>query len=83
MVDPTPNTIENKMLYVSFNQDASCFAVSTDKGFQIFSSNPFKETYRRSNFKKIILIRPRRWNWPNPNAEQVKHSCSSRGRSQP
>lgn len=52
MVDSTPNTVENKMLYVSFNQDASCFAVSTDKGFQIFSSNPFKETYRRSNFIK-------------------------------
>lgn len=44
----TNHDIQNKMLYVSFNQDSSCFAISTEKGFQIYNTIPFKETFKRS-----------------------------------
>lgn len=38
---------ENKILNISFNQDQGCFAVSTEKGFRIFNSYPFKDTFQR------------------------------------
>ena len=47
------NNNNNKMLYVSFNQDASCFSAATETGFTIFNLNPFKEIITRS---KIILF---------------------------
>lgn len=51
MVESLNNSVSeipNKMLYVSFNQDSSCFSIGTEKGFQIFNSDPFQETFRRS-----------------------------------
>lgn len=39
---------EEQMLFVNFNQDGSCFAVGTEKGFKIFNSFPFKDTFERS-----------------------------------
>ena len=41
-------SIEDQMLFVTFNQDASCFAVGTEKGFKIFNSFPFKDSFERS-----------------------------------
>ena len=37
----------NKIISISFNQDSSCFAVGTEKGFDIFTSNPFKLQFKR------------------------------------
>ena len=37
----------NRILDVSFNQDQGCFSVSTDKGFRIFNTYPFKDTFQR------------------------------------
>jgi hypothetical protein len=48
-------SIEDQMLFVTFNQDASCFAVGTEKGFKIFNSFPFKDSFERSKFNYIIL----------------------------
>ncbi len=45
-------SVEDQMLFVTFNQDASCFAVGTEKGFKIFNSFPFKDSFERS--KKTI-----------------------------
>ena len=45
-------TSEDQMLFVTFNQDASCFAVGTEKGFKIFNSFPFKDSFERS---KLII----------------------------
>lgn len=44
MVDST----KNQMLYATFNQDGSCFALSTENGFGIYNSNPFKDNFYRS-----------------------------------
>ncbi len=53
-------SVEDQMLFVTFNQDASCFAVGTEKGFKIFNSFPFKDSFERSNNQlnneQIILI---------------------------
>jgi WD40 repeat protein len=38
---------DDQMLYVSFNQDASCFAVGTERGFKIYNSYPFKDNFER------------------------------------
>lgn len=57
-------SVEDQMLYVTFNQDASCFAVGTEKGFKIFNSFPFKDSFERSNNnpldkKQFIFIQKR------------------------
>lgn len=41
--------IEDQMLCITFNQDASCIAVGTEKGFKIYNANPFKDSFDRSN----------------------------------
>lgn len=41
------DTFSNKILGISFNQDQTCFSIGTDKGFQIFNSFPFKNTFKR------------------------------------
>lgn len=46
MVEPT-ETPANKILDISFNQDQGCFAISNEKGFRIFNSYPFKDTFSR------------------------------------
>jgi len=37
----------DSMLYINFNQDASCFAVGTETGFRIYNTNPYKGTFIR------------------------------------
>ena len=50
----------DKILYMSFNQDSSCFAIGTEKGFGIFNSFPFLKTVERSkmiiNFLQIWKV---------------------------
>jgi len=38
----------NRILDINFNQDQGCFAISTEQGFHIFNSYPFKETFSRN-----------------------------------
>ncbi len=46
MVEPV-EAPANRILDISFNQDQGCFAISTEKGFRIFNSFPFKDTFQR------------------------------------
>lgn len=50
------NTLKNSMLYVTFNQDASCFAVGTETGFRIYSSYPYKDSFTREMGGGIGII---------------------------
>ena len=38
----------NKMLYISFNQNCSCFAIGTESGFTIYSTFPYKDKFTRT-----------------------------------
>ena len=38
---------DEKCLYLTFNQDSSLFCVGTNKGFRVFTSNPFKCVEKR------------------------------------
>ncbi|XP_051141556.1 autophagy-related protein 18a-like isoform X2 [Andrographis paniculata] len=44
---PNPNPSPVKLLHLSFNQDYGCFAAGTDRGFQIYGCDPFREIFRR------------------------------------
>ena len=50
---PTGNT---SMLYVTFNQDSSCFAIGTETGFSIYNSFPFKDSFQRDMNGGIGII---------------------------
>jgi len=38
----------NRIVCMRFNQDYSCFVCGTEKGFHVFSSVPFKDTFQRN-----------------------------------
>jgi len=42
------NDDEDRMLYISYNQDTTGFSVGTEKGFKIFNTYPFELCYERS-----------------------------------
>lgn len=37
----------NEILYISFNQDFTCFVCGTETGFRVYSTDPFRLTHRR------------------------------------
>lgn len=44
----TENTPQTKILSISFNQDQGCFAISHERGFLVYNSNPFDLRVKRN-----------------------------------
>ena len=44
------------ILYLTFNQDNTCFACGTEFGFKIFTCYPFKQTFTRDMGGGIAII---------------------------
>jgi len=42
-----PSEIPQKILYISLNQDHTCFAVGTSHGFYVFSVDPLKDRFHK------------------------------------
>ena len=51
------NSNMDTILSISFNQDASCFAAGTERGFRIFNTFPYKDNFERGrNFIYIMIL---------------------------
>ena len=49
MVDSSVSSFKDDgLLYISFNQDFSCFVAGTERGFKIYNSYPFALKHERS-----------------------------------
>lgn len=44
------------VLYLEFNQDNTCLACGTEKGFKIFFTSPFQELISRGIRKRRTLL---------------------------
>ncbi len=45
--------IEEKILFMNFNQDFNCFCIGTETGYIIYNVDKYKRIFHRSNFKFI------------------------------
>ena len=45
-----PSTPKEQILYAGFNQDQGCFTLGTSKGFRIFNTYPYKDTFHRGKY---------------------------------
>jgi WD40 repeat protein len=55
MVESFPKELPS-LLYLTFNQDSSCFAIGTESGFSIYNSVPYKDSFERNMNGGIGII---------------------------
>ena len=53
MQKPNEDEIEEKILFINFNQDYNCFCVGTGTGYIICNYDKYKRIFDRSEFKFI------------------------------
>lgn len=41
------DTKDDEMLFINYNQDATCLGVGSEKGFQIYSISPLRDSFER------------------------------------
>ena len=46
---------KDEILYIGFNQDQGCFACGTQRGFKIFNTHPFKDTFKRGKLRALMI----------------------------
>ena len=46
-----PNEINNKILFINFNQDFNCFCVGTEEGYIICNAENYKRIFHRGKSK--------------------------------
>ena len=46
----------NKVLFINYNQDYSCFCVGTEEGYIICNVEKYKRIFDRSNIIILILL---------------------------
>jgi hypothetical protein len=51
-----PGSAGKSILDISFNQDQGCFVISTNNGFKIYNSYPYKDTFQRDFEAGIGLV---------------------------
>lgn len=45
---------DDPIIYATFNQDSSCLAIGTERGFRIYNTCPFKDNFERSTINFIL-----------------------------
>ena len=51
-----PSEVPQKILYISLNNNHTCFAVGTSHGFYIFSVDPLKDRFHRCLLFRIHFL---------------------------
>ena len=50
------SSINEKILYINFNQDYNCFCVGTEIGYIICSAEKYKRIFHRSKVKNLLYL---------------------------
>ena len=46
----------DKILYINFNQDYTCFCVGTEGGYIIYNIENYKRIFHRSKSKLLLIV---------------------------
>ena len=45
------DTKDDEMLFINFNQDATCIVIGSENGFRIYNISPLKDNFERGILK--------------------------------